>query len=445
MKTKRNSIFILTAVMLALAVLACSFSPSTLLLGTATPTATATFTQTPPPMPTMTSTPVPVNIKIISSLPMAGGNPQTEAIVNAEKLRLSQSNYSACNGRYTISFEAWDDADPGTKRWTADNEAENANLAAGDPLVIAYLATFNSGAALVSIPITNQAGPLVMISPSNTNPILTKLDTTTTEKLEKLYPSGIRNYARVTTADDVQGDVAARFIQSKLNAKTVYILDDGDIYGTILANAFETTAEEIGLTVLGRDSISPNAQNYRAVMNYIAEINNGRPPDAIYASMVYDNNAAQVLKDKVAVMGDNSKVKFVGPDGLFLQEFIDQAGAENSQGVYVSSIGLEVNEFPAKGQQFLSEYEAEYGNEADYYAIYGYEVMNVLLQAMENICMEGGDVSDRETVRAAVFAIKDFPGVLGTFSFDENGDTSLTDMTFYEILNGEFITDGSYK
>ena len=101
-------------------------------------------------------------------------------------------------------------------------------------------------------------------------------------------------------------------------------------------------------------------------MNNIAESNNGHPPDVIYASMVYNNNAAQVLKDKIAVMGDNSKVRFVGPDGLFVQDFLNEAGTENTQGVFVSSIGLDFKEFPAKGQQFLLEYEAEYKNEADY-------------------------------------------------------------------------------
>ena len=41
--------------------------------------------------------------------------------------------------------------------------------------------------------------------------------------------------------------------------------------------------------------------------------------------------------------------------------------------------------------------------------------------------------TDRAAVRAAVFAIKDFDGALGTWSFDANGDTSLTDMTFYQV------------
>jgi branched-chain amino acid transport system substrate-binding protein len=71
--------------------------------------------------------------------------------------------------------------------------------------------------------------------------------------------------------------------------------------------------------------------------------------------------------------------------------------------------------------------------------------MSVLLQAIENICAAGGDPADRETVRAAVFDIHDFSGVLGTWSFDENGDTSLTNMTFYQVQNGQYVDIGVFK
>jgi branched-chain amino acid transport system substrate-binding protein len=376
---------------------------------------------------------------------MAGGNEQTEAIVDGEQLRLNQSNYLACNGTYKILYEAWDDASPVTNRWDPAKEIENANNAAADSSVIAYLGTFNSGAALLSIPILNEAGPLVMISPANTNPYLTKRGRNPLSDLETLYPSGVRNYARVTTADDVQGTVAARFMKSELNVQTVYILDDGDPYGAILADAFEESAQEIGLTVLGRRSIEPGAQSYSALMDMIAKSNSGQPPDAIYASMVYDNNAPQLLKDKVAAMGENSQVKFMGPDGIHTQDFIDLAGADIAEGVYTSFLGPEPEYFPEKGQQFLQDYKAEYKHEADYYAIYGYEVMNVLLQAIENVCQTGGNPANREEIRAAVFAIRDFSGALGTWSFDENGDTTMTDMTFYEIQDGDFVSLGLFK
>jgi branched-chain amino acid transport system substrate-binding protein len=152
-----------------------------------------------------------------------------------------------------------------------------------------------------------------------------------------------------------------------------------------------------------------------------------------------------VLKDKVSVLGDNSKVKFVGPDGIQTQSFIDEAGSTNAEGVYASVAGRPLYDLTEAGQQFVKDYEAEYGVLKEPYALNGYEAMNVLLKAIENVCEAGGDASDRETVRAAVFAIQDFSGVLGRWSFDQYGDTSITDMTFYVVKNGNYLALGVFQ
>jgi branched-chain amino acid transport system substrate-binding protein len=161
--------------------------------------------------------------------------------------------------------------------------------------------------------------------------------------------------------------------------------------------------------------------------------------------MVVDSNAAQVLKDKVAVLGDNTRVKFIGPDGIQTQYFIDEAGVKIAEGVYASVEGVPFDAQNDLGQQFIRDYQAAYGVLTEPYAIYGYETMNVLLKAIENVCDSGGDPTDRRAVRDAVFAIKDFKGVLGTWSFDKNGDTTLTDMTFYQVQNGEYVEVGVYR
>ena len=195
-------------------------------------------------------------LKIVSSLPMTGSSlTQTQTIVNSEQLRLAQANSQACGGKYTLAYEAWDDASAAQGQWDAAVETENANKAAADPSVIAYLGTFNSGAAKLSIPILDQAGPLVMVSPANTYAGLTKPGKGTPDEPDKYYPSKVRNYARVVTADDVQGSVDANFMSQKLGVKTVYILDDQQLYGKGVADVFEATAKQLGMTVLGHEGI----------------------------------------------------------------------------------------------------------------------------------------------------------------------------------------------
>jgi len=386
-------------------------------------------------------------LKIVSSLPMTGSSlTQTQTIANAEQLRLEQAKGQACDGKVKLTYEAWDDASAALGKWDPAVETDNGTKAAADKSIIAYLGTFNSGAAGLSIPILNGAGPLVMVSPANTYPGLTKPGKGTPDEPDKYYPTKVRNYVRVVAADDIQGAVAARFVKNELKAATVYILDDQELYGKGVADVFESTAKEIGLTVVGHEGIDPKAPNYQALMTKISKSNGGNAPDAVYVGMVVDNNAAQLLKDKVSIMGDQTKVKFVGPDGIQTQSFIDGAGADKAEGVYASVGGLPFEKLPPAAQQFKKDYDAKYGGDLNEpYAVYGYEAMNVTLKAIEDVCKAGGDPSNREAVRAAVFAIKDFDGVLGKWSFDANGDTSLTDMTFYIVKGGKYESFGQFK
>jgi branched-chain amino acid transport system substrate-binding protein len=385
-------------------------------------------------------------LKIVSSLPMTGSSlTQTQTIVNAEKLKLDQVGSKACGGKYTLSYEAMDDATAAAGQWDAATETENANKAAADKSVVAYLGTFNSGAAKLSIPILDNAGPLLMLSPANTYPGLTKPGFAQGEP-DIYYPAKVRNYARVVAADDIQGSVAARFVHDTLKASTVYILDDQQLYGKGIADVFEATAKTVGLNVVGHDGIDTKAADYKALMTKISTSNGGNPPDAIFVGMVVDSNAAQLLKDKVAIMGDNTKVKFVGPDGIQTQAFIDGAGADVANGVYASVAGLPYDKLPASGQQFKKDYDAKYGGDLNEpYAVYGYEAMNVVVAAIGSVCAAGGNPADRKTLNDAVFATKNFSGVLGTWSFDANGDTSLTDMTYYQVTGGKFAPIGQFK
>jgi branched-chain amino acid transport system substrate-binding protein len=384
-------------------------------------------------------------LKIVSILPMTGSSlTQTQTMVNAMQLRLAQAKNQACGGKYTLAYEFWDDASAALGKWDPAVETENGNKAVADPSIIAYLGTFNSGAAKLSIPILNQAG-LVMISGANTYSGLTKTIGAEQGEPDKYYPNGTRNYARVVTADDVQGKVDANFMFNKLGVKSVYILDDQELYGKGVADVFEKTAKELGMTVAGHEGIDPKAADYKALMTKISTSNAGGPPDGIFVGMVVDNNASQLLKDKVAIMGDNTKVKYMGPDGIQTQAFIDGAGKDVAEGAYGSVAGLAPENYTAAGQTFLKDYEAKYGHLTEPYAIYGYESMNVLLKALEDVCAKGGDPSDRKQVLAAVMATKDFDGVLGKWSFDANGDTTLTDMTIYQVQGGAYKAVGTFK
>ena len=102
---------------------------------------------------------------------------------------------------------------------------------------------------------------------------------------------------------------------------------------------------------------------------------------------------------------------------------------------------LSPDEYPPEGQEFFKEYEEKYGEtNPDPYAIYGYEAMRLALDAIER-----SGTGSKADVLKALFDTKDRESVLGTYSIDENGDTTLTDYGVYTIEGGELTFDKTIK
>lgn len=371
-------------------------------------------------------------VKIVSSLPITGSSQgQAQTIINGIKQVLEENKNAACDGKIKIVFEPYDDATAAAGKWAPEQVTSNANKAVADKNVVAIIGHYNSGAAKLSIPILNQAN-LVMISPAATYPGLTKPGKGEAKEPDIYYPNKTRNFARVVPADDIQGVVGAKWAKS-LGVKKVYILNDQELYGKGLADIFEATAKKEGIQVLGKEGINPKAPDYKALMTKIKALN----PDMIYFGGITQNNAGQLIKDMRNVGMTADKVKFMGPDGTYEKAIIESAG-KDAEGIYATFGGVPAKELTGDGKTWYENYKKKYNNaEPEAYAAYGYESAKVVLNAINKVCK-----NDRAAIRDAVMATKDFKGVLGSWSFDPNGDTSLTTMSGNVVKNGkwEFVT-----
>ncbi len=363
--------------------------------------------------------------KVVSSLPMQGSAVgQTMSVINGIRMAFEEVGYKA--GQVPFSYEPWDDATAQAGSWDATQEATNARRAASDQDVVAYIGTFNSGAAKVSMPILNRAG-LLMISPSNTAAGLTKPGLGEQGEPDIYRPTGKINYFRVVPADDIAG-VAAAAWAADLGVRKVYILDDQEVYGRGIAKVFEATCAQRGIQVLGYDGIDKRASEYKALMTRVAQTG----PDLVYFGGITQNNAGQLVKDMRSI---GLEAKFMGPDGIFEEAFIDAAGAENLNGkTYITFGGVPPDQLTeGKGAEFVRKYREKYHGEPEAYALYGYEVGRVVVR-----CLADAGAIDRAKTLEACRTLKDFEGVLGTWSFDANGDTTLRIMTGNVVENGRF-------
>ena len=151
-------------------------------------------------------------IKLFSSWPLTGAYEQIGGDA-VEAIKLALNDWGSAAGGFALEYEALDDGIAANNGgWDAGAESANANQVASDPDAMVYMATYNSGAAKISIPIMN-AIPMAMISYANTYPGLTKAIEGATEpgEPEVYYPSGKRNYMRTVPADDIQGVAAANW------------------------------------------------------------------------------------------------------------------------------------------------------------------------------------------------------------------------------------------
>jgi branched-chain amino acid transport system substrate-binding protein len=353
---------------------------------------------------------------VASDFPLQGSSrTQTEQIVAAIRLELTNREWKA--GDYNIGFQSCDDATAQAGKWDSGKCSANANAYAANDKVIGVIGTFNSGCAGIEIPVLNEAadGGIPMISPANTYPCLTVnlpggCDTT---EPDKYYPAGTRNYARVVPADDYQGAAVAEFALSK-GTKKVFVLNDKEAYGLGVATTFRKAAESLGIEIAGFESWDPKAASYEALFKKIQ----GTGADAVFLGGLIDENGAQVIKDKVAVLGANDgAVKLYMPDGFTTQATIDESGGA-AKGSFLSVAGVPIDEFQGPAKEFIDALLAGplSGKKIDPYAIYGAQAAQVLLDA---IAASDGTRTD---VIAKMFETEVTDGLLGSFGISDNGD-----------------------
>jgi branched-chain amino acid transport system substrate-binding protein len=376
------------------------------------------------------------SVTVYSSLPLQGASrAQTKAMVDGMKLALEQVGNKA--GNITVNYKSLDDSTAQAGTWTPEAASANARKAAQDDTTAMYLGEFNSGASAVSIPILNEAG-VPQISPANTAVGLTTDEPGAQPgEPDKYYPSGERTYARIVPKDTIQGAALVTLMKEDGCTK-VQVLNDKEVYGSGLAGDVELAAKSQGLTLVSNESIDKNAANFRSV----ASKAKGAGADCMFFAGVTANGAVQLYKDFAAALPDG---KFYGGDGVCESGF-----ANAKQGGIPTSVAaktkctvatLPPDEYPAEAKQFFTDFTNKYGEKnPDPYAIYGYEAMRLAVDSIER-----SKTGKKEDVLKALFDTKDRQSVLGTYSIDKNGDTSLTDYGVFGLKGGEVKFDKVIK
>jgi branched-chain amino acid transport system substrate-binding protein len=368
---------------------------------------------------------------IVSDLPLQGDSKRRSVQMNdAIRIVLEQGDWHA-SGR-KVAFQACDDSLADTGLWSKSQCRSNAQAYAADPSVLGVIGTYNSGCAEVMIPILDRApsGGLAMVSPGNTLICLTQSSPSCAGGTpNSLYPKR-RNYARVVPNDAYQGAGLASFADRHGVGRAFILYAAKDPTSLGQAKTFRGAAEKLGVKVVGFKAWNPNASSYTGLMRKVGATS----PNGVLLAGLTEENGAQLIEDKVSVLGPNTgKVKLLAPDGFAQQSTIDLAGPA-SKGMFVSVPGLVPQDLTGKGKKLVSELKKKVGGSVELFAPYAGQAAEVMLGAI-------GKSGARSGVIEAVRKTRVKNGITGSFTILGSGDPSVGPITI-SVAKNSFVPTG---
>ncbi|MBA2239978.1 MAG: ABC transporter substrate-binding protein [Solirubrobacterales bacterium] len=315
------------------------------------------------------------------------------------------------------SYPGQADGSGGELRWDEVITGDNARAATEDAAAIAYLGDLDSGATRTSLPITNEAG-LPQVSPASAAMDLVREPGSFNDPPEDFALGGDRTFIRVIPGDEAQAEAAAELARRE-RVRSVSIQADGSAFGEVLADGFERAAGEVGLRAQPASRSASPAGSAAAA-------------DALFLAGTPETLGGPVDDARLAIVPD----AFIGPSGERLTSLPSRLARGR---VAVTSAALDPSQLTDPG--FEADFEAEYGRDPGRFAAYGYEAMSLILGSIDRAAIDG-EVR-REDLVAALFSTSERDSVLGAYSIDDDGQTTLRRLGSYQRTTGVGLRPGT--
>jgi branched-chain amino acid transport system substrate-binding protein len=383
-----------------------------------------------------------LSVRLCSSAPI--GVPALHDLVQGIRngVNLAYVNMKAKLAKAGITLlpaNQMDDAKSDGSSYSPDRERSNADACAADPHALGYIGTLNSGAALVSEPVLNKDF-MVMISPANTNPVLTSPKARSSQEPATFHHQiPWVTYYRTVTTDALQGPAGAIFAHNDLHARTFFVVDDKLTYGAGLAAAFAAAAKKLGMREVGVGHINPESSaSEAATAQQITSDVMSKHPDVVYCGC--DSETSLALPRDLRQAGYTKP--YMGGDALENTAFITDTGP-GAVNDWATSVGPP----PSKtSPYFRNLYKKVY---PQFYAkpgIQSYDataydaariVLIAILQAKRAGELRGSVKHMREMVVKHVRFIN-YYGAVGHTTFDNNGDTTNRIISVYKVQGSQW-------
>jgi branched-chain amino acid transport system substrate-binding protein len=201
---------------------------------------------------------------------------------------------------------------------------------------------------------------------------------------------------------------------------------------------FAEEFQKLGGTITTTEVINPDEDDYSGVVGTVA----ATAPELVYYGGEYPQGGP--LSKQLADGGLN--VPLMGGDGLFDPAFIELGGRELDT---ATSVGAPAEDLDSAAA-FISAYdEAGYSEPYAAYGAQSYDAANAIIAALKAAIADDATLTGTDLRAAVLAAMADvnIEGATGTVQFDENGDTTNTLLTVYQVTDGAWaaVKTGTYE
>ena len=358
---------------------------------------------------------------VVVDAPLQGvSRRQARTIADVAGTVLRARGYRA--GAWRVGLQACDDSTAQSDGWEAERCAANMRAYAANRAVVGVIGPYNSGCAVVSVPVASSAqdGPLATVSPSNNLIALTAPTPTAPGELERLYPGGRRGYVRVFPSDVALADASVR-VALDGGARRAAVLEDraAGSYAIELAEAYAGAAGRAGLQVALRAGWQPGAASYTALGERLAR----RGVDVVFVAGLRQDDALRVLAD---VHRAAPAIQVVAPDQFAAAaELAEVLGVRTVPWLHVVVAGLPADRVEPSWRTLLETIEGD-----AYWPPYAAAATLAMLDAIARSDGTRADV-------AAKLRTTSLPdGPLGAIAFNRSGDVSAPPFTVLRLAPG---------
>jgi branched-chain amino acid transport system substrate-binding protein len=338
-------------------------------------------------------------LKIGTLSPLTGPYAQDGTDI-LQGVKTAVSVFGPMKGYDKIEVIPGDSACDGGKATMAANKLINSGV---DVVIGAYCSSATEPA---QIPLME--AKIIQITPASTN--------------ERLTAKGYQYFFRMPPRDDVQAWSTVQFLEQKLKAKTLALIDDKQTYTAgLTANITKFVKENNKVKIVAHEYITPGDSDFTAVLTKLKRVN----PDAIYAS-VYQPEGSKMIQQfrKLGLDAD-----FISEDAVYHPKFLE-VGGPATEGAYLTF--AKAPDTPAR-KQFEKTYKAMWKVDSiGSYAYYAYDAGMVALSAIRN-----AGTAEADTLQK-VIRNTTWEGITGDIKFDDRGDRKLAHIVWI-VKDNNFV------